>query len=232
MRSAFTRTLMLVAIAIVYWIRVRPWFRTWGSSTNELVRTFPGDELIPEPRYVTTRAITINASPGYIWPWLVQMGQGRAGLYSYDWLENIAGLDFHSADSIISELQNVEVGDHIRLAPDNQMPLAITVFEPERALVLRTGAADSPQPPGNYVRGEIAASWAFILEPIDETSTRFIVRWRADWTPQVVASVLNVVMLEPIHFIMEQAMMRGIRDRAQKLAVTEIRGSHRMEQPG
>jgi hypothetical protein len=185
------------------------------------VRLFPGDALIPEPRYETTRAITVNVPPEYVWPWLVQMGQGRGGLYSYDWLENIAGLDFHSADSIIPEFQGAGLGDHICLAPDNQMPLAITVFEPGRAFVLRTGLADSPQPPGNYFRGEIAASWAFLLNPVDEDQTRLVVRWRSDWEPHVLANVLNVLMLEPIHFIMEQAMIRGIKHRAEARASTD-----------
>jgi hypothetical protein len=211
-------TLGVAVVSFLYMVVVRPWFTRWGASGTEVSRMYPGDALIPQPRYESVRAITIHAPPSEVWPWLVQMGQGRGGLYSYDWLENLVGLDFHSADTIIPELQDLELGDYICLAPEDQMPLAVTVFEPHRALVLRTGLADAPQPPGNYMRGEIAASWAFILDPVDEHQTRLIVRWRSDWTPGLMADMLNAVMLEPVHFIMEQAMMRGIKQRAEQVS--------------
>jgi hypothetical protein len=208
----------IAAVLLLYVLRGREWIKTWGATPDELRRSFPGDDLIPAPRYQSLRAITIETTPERIWPWLVQMGQGRGGLYSYDWLENMVGLDFHSADEIVPELQDLTLGDSICLAPEGEMPLAVTILEPDRALVIRTGREGEPQAPGDYLKGEIAASWGFILEPIDEHSTRLIVDWRADWEPALYSDLLNVVMLEPVHFIMERAMILGIKRRAEEYA--------------
>lgn len=215
------KMLTFLAVILSFYLRlIRRWIKHWGLPNANVVRDLPGSDLIPEPRYCSTRAIVIDAPAADIWPWLVQMGQGRGGLYSYDWLENAFGLDFHSADEVVPELQDLKPGDHICLAPEGEMPLAVTILEPNYALVLRTGQAGSPQQPGDYVRGEIAASWAFVLQPIDEKSTRLLVDWRADWRPGLLADLLNVFMLEPVHFIMERGMMRGIKNRAERNAST------------
>jgi hypothetical protein len=178
-----------------------------------------GHELLPHARYVTTHAVTIAAPPDQVWPWIVQIGQGRGGFYSYDWLENLFDLGIHSADRIVPDLQKLEVGDIISLAPDNAMPLTVEVLEPNRALVIRTGSPDTgPQPAGDYLKGEIAGTWAFILEPRAADTTRFIVRWRADWKPGPAATLFQRLLLEPAHFIMERAMMLGIKQRAEQAA--------------
>ena len=99
---------------------VQPWHKTWGATEEEAQKPLPGDEFVPDPAYMTTRAITIEAPPEDVWPWLVQVGQDRGGFYSYEWLENIFGLDIHNADEIISEWQNLEVGDIVRLGPTDR----------------------------------------------------------------------------------------------------------------
>ena len=96
----------------------RKWFNRWGATEVELTKNLPGDALVPSPRLAYTRAISINASAASVWPWLVQMGQGRGGLYSYDGLENLIGCDIHSADHILPEHQNLQVGDQILFGPE------------------------------------------------------------------------------------------------------------------
>jgi hypothetical protein len=206
---------MLVLTAFVYVLFVRSWLLKWGATDLELERPLAGDDLVPNPKYATTHAITINASADDVWRWVIQLGQGRGGFYTYDWLENLMSLDIHSVDRIVPELQQLSVGDNISLSPENELPMTVAVIESARALVLRTGPPDAPVEPGDYVRGEIAGSWAFILEPIDENTTRFIVRWRSDWRESALASLLNTVMLEPAHCIMERGMMLGIKARAE-----------------
>ena len=91
-----------LALTTIYWFPVRRMFHRWGTTPEELERTMPGDALIPNPTKVDTAALTVNAPPGDIWPWLVQMGQGRGGLYSYDWLDRLFGfLDRPSATRIL-----------------------------------------------------------------------------------------------------------------------------------
>src|SRR5689334_8185545 len=106
-----------IAFAAGYTFFVRPWTRFWGATNEEVQRALPGDDIVQRPRYLMMHAITIQAPPAEIWPWLVQMGQGRGGLYSYDWLENAIGCDIHSTDRIIPEYQHLELGDTIRLTP-------------------------------------------------------------------------------------------------------------------
>src|SRR5438477_12995456 len=114
---------------------IRPWHLRWGASDEELQRPLPGDDEIQQPLYATTRAVTIKAQPADIWPWLVQMGYQRGGLYSYDWLDRLFGiLDRPSATRILPEFQHLAVGDAIPLGWGPSWPVA--AIEPDHALVL------------------------------------------------------------------------------------------------
>lgn len=95
-----------------YWLLVRPWHQKWGATNQEADASFSGDELIPYAPWRTTHAITIQAPIEMVWSWVVQMGQGRGGFYSYDWLENLFGMNIHNADRILPEYQQLKVGDH------------------------------------------------------------------------------------------------------------------------
>jgi hypothetical protein len=150
----------------------------------------------------STRAISIQATAAEIWPWLVQMGQGRGGLYSYVKLENLANCGMHNADRIIPEYQHLEVGDKIRLSQDENVPyFSVTGIEAGRAIIL---GGDNPP-----------TSWSFILDPIDENSTRLIIRYRQDFEPTF-GNVLGWrVLTEPIHFNMERKMLQGIKERVE-----------------
>jgi hypothetical protein len=176
-----------------------PRLRRWGATQEETRRTLPGDELVADPTFASTRAITIDASPASVWPWLVQMGQGRGGLYSYDRLENLFGLDIHSAGRIVPELQRLEVGDRVSLGKGAY--LAVHALDPERTLVLR-------HPDGDW-------SWVFVLDPQHGGRTRLIVRNR--WTTARASSAVRAGMklTETIGFAMERKMLHGIKARAE-----------------
>ena len=107
----------------------------WGATDGEIAGIQPGDDLISDANVTATRAITIRRSADVVWPWIAQLGQGRGGFYSYDFLENLLGFDIHSADRVVSEWQQLEVGDDVRLAPT--VGLMAVIVDPGRALVLQ-----------------------------------------------------------------------------------------------
>jgi hypothetical protein len=206
------------ALGAAYSFVLLPRLRRWGATGDEATRPLPGDGLVPDPLYATTHAISVNAPAECVWPWLVQLGQNRGGFYTYDALENLFRLDIHSADRIHEEWQDLEAGrDHVSLDPEGTMKMTIAVLEPPRAFVIRTGApGEEPQGPGDFFKGEIAASWAFVLEPATERTCRLLIRWRADWRETIPSAVARAFLLEPVHFVMEEGMLRGIRDRAER----------------
>jgi len=188
------------ALAAYVW-GVRPWHLRWGATDEEVGKRLAGDELVPVAKLKANHAITINAAAADVWPWLVQMGQTRGGFYSYTWLENLVGCHMRNADKIIPEWQELKVGDSVWLHP-KAPPLQVADIEPGRAIVLK--------------------GWgAFILEPIDEKTTRLIVRSQGNYDPDLKNVVLNFllwrVVFEPAHFIMERKMLLGIKERAEKL---------------
>src|SRR5690349_13402587 len=105
-------------VAAAYSPPVRRWCLTYGATAEEAAGVLPGDELLPDPDVVSTRAVTIGAAPQAVWPWLVQMGSGRGGAYTYDWIENLFGLNMHSADEILPQFQDLAAGDVLPLGAD------------------------------------------------------------------------------------------------------------------
>ena len=165
--------------------------------------TIPGDELLAQPDIVSTRATWIGTSPGTIWPWLVQMGPGRGGVYTYDWIENLLGLGVHSADEILPEFQDLAIGDALRLGAHGPT-LRVAVLESARCLVLQSDD-------GNWV-------WSFFLVP-DARGSRLISRNRIA-TPGAsrLARAFNTFVMEPGSLIMERKMLLGIKERAERCA--------------
>jgi hypothetical protein len=192
----------------------RAWVASWGSTALERKAPLPGDQIVKVAQRSSTRAVTIDAPVEHVWPWLVQLGQGRGGLYSYDWLENLVGCDIHSSDQVIPELQDLAPGDEIRLVrPDYPVDLSFEVaeVEPEHALVLKT--------PGEHLTvvgsGFPYASWAFVLRPQGPSSTRLLVRWRSDFKDTAASRMWNGWGVELPHFVMERKMLLGIKERAE-----------------
>lgn len=178
-----------------------------GATQVERSIGLPGDELLPDADLVATRAITVPAPASAVFPWLLQLGQGRGGFYSYDALENLLGLDIHSADRIVPEWQDLAVGDSVRLG--ERVELRVARQEPDRALVLQGDAPalpDEETAPFDFV-------WSFVLRPgqLPDT-TRLVVRerygYREPWARYPVAAMTWASTL------MTAGMLRGIRDRA------------------
>jgi hypothetical protein len=180
----------------------------WGATDAEIAAVQPGDDLIPDANVTATRGITIRRSRESVWPWIAQIGQGRGGFYSYDQLENLFGLDIHSADRVIPALQQLEAGDEVRLAPN--VGLVAAAVEPGHALVLRGALPLAQAPPFD-------STWAFILCEQPDGTTRLLSRERYGykrwWAPLVVEPT------QAASFVMSRKMLLGIRDRAERAAL-------------
>lgn len=202
---------------VLYFAAIRPWLLGWGATRQERRQPLPGDDLVPA-RYQTTRGITIYAPSDEVWPWLVQMGYGRGGWYSYDWLERRAGAgDFaegRSASRVIAELQPLATGDTVALSPAGG--LTVAVLDPPIALVLRYRMGLLTAAPAREDdRAIMDWTWAFVLTPVDEGSCRLVVRVCADYHPRWLLP-LQPLLLEPAHFIMERKMLKTIEQRARR----------------
>jgi hypothetical protein len=195
-----------IAALLVFSPLLRPWYCRWGATAADAARPLPGDELVPRPRLATTRAITILAPAAEVWPWLVQIGQGRGGLYSYTRLENLVGCDIHNAGQIMPEFQQLQVGDVIRLAPGNAPFFEVAAVEPPRTLVLKGG--------GPQVSGAAPPSWAFCLDQTGDSVTRLIVRYRMEYPPGLGNLLIWRGIMDPLFFVMERRMLIGIQRRA------------------
>jgi hypothetical protein len=164
-----------------------------------------------------TQAVTIRAPADHVWPWLVQMGQGRGGFYSYEWLENLVGCDIHNADSIAAELQDFKVGDGIRLHP--QMPaIPAAIVEPCHAIVLHgdTRLRSVPVPASSAKGAYFATTWEFYLVPHGDSTTRLIARFRSDYNDKFANTMMyGPPLVEPISCVMQRKMLLGIQQRAE-----------------
>jgi hypothetical protein len=182
----------------------------WGATDDELNATLPGDELVPAADLTATRAVTARAAADEVWPWVAQLGQGRGGFYSYDFLENMVGCDIHSAERVVPEWQSIKVGDAVRLHPE--LGLIMAVVEPGRALVLRGGVPIGRTPsPYDF-------TWAFVLRDQADGTTRLVVRERYGYSRWWAR--LLVEPAELISFAMSQRMLRGIKERAERAALS------------
>ena len=201
-RAAALGALGIGAALATYPLFFRSWCLTWGARPDEVSRRLPGDELMPDAGIVATRAITIDAPPAAVWPWLVQMGSGRGGVYTYDWIENLFGLDMHSTRRILPQYQGVKVGDEFPLGP-GRPAMQVAVLDPERTFTLRF--AD-----GNWV-------WIFALSA-ENGHTRLISRNRIAAPDAWLARLFGMLVMEPGSLIMERKMLLGIKERAEPLA--------------
>ena len=184
------------AVILTYLTVVGPWQRRWGATAEEAIRSLPGDELLRPGGPSTTRAITIEAPPEAVFPWLLQIGYGRGGWYSYDWIDNDGR---PSVARIDPELQRLRVGDRIEMVPG--MGPVVREIEPGRHIV-SAGEADS---------------WCLFVAPTADGTTRLISRWRQDW-PKKLSTYVWIALSDPGAFVMEQRMLRTIRNLAERAA--------------
>ena len=187
------------AVVVLYLRLLRRSILTWGATEDEVVERLAGDELLEDADGVATRAITIDAPAAAVWPWLAQMGPSpRGGAYTYDWIENLLGLNMHSVDCVLPEFQHPEVGDTIGYGKNR---MRLERVEPELVLANRTED-------GNWV-------WAFVLRERDGR-TRLISRNR--FRLPTLTTRIGMVPMEPASLLMERKMLHGIKERAERLA--------------
>jgi hypothetical protein len=188
----------------------------WGATREERRATMPGDEFVPHPKIMSTRAITINAGPDRVWPWLAQIGMGRGGFYSYDTLENMIGCRIRSSRQIVPDLQQLRVGDLIRLAPGQAPCYRVGLVEPPRLLILVGADPETDQAGHGRKSEDLAVSWQWLIEPLDHgRRSRLIVRQRYDY-PRRQRLLWHLV--NPVDFAMERRMLKGIKARTEASA--------------
>ncbi len=179
----------------LYMLAIRPWHLRWGATDEEIDRDMPGDDLVANPHLDSTRAVTIRATPQQIWPWIVQIGRGRAGWYSYDFIDNPGQ---RSAETILPEFQQLNVGDHI---PTGIGPgFRVMTIEPNRYLALRVAE-----------QGTITLA----LYPESPSTTRLVSRVRIRWNLRDPKDAVSAVVVDPGDFVMMRKMMLGIKRRAE-----------------
>ena len=194
--KGFRTALVLAVCAGVYGRALRRPVLNWGATAREVSARLPGDELLEDADGVSTRAVTIAASPRLVWPWLAQMGPApRGGAYTYDWIENLLGLNMHSADRVLPEFQRPELGDTIGFGKNT---MRLERIEPGHVLAWRSED-------GNWV-------WTFILSERDG-ETRLVSRNR--FRLPSLAARLGMLPMEPASLVMERKMLHGIKERAE-----------------
>jgi hypothetical protein len=205
MKRSYPRTIawfaMTTAAAAAYLVWIRPWQLRWGATDEEVARPMPGDDLVAQPHFNATRAVTVRGGPEHIWPWLLQMGIGRAGWYSYDIVDNLGR---PSARQILPEYQEPRVGALVPMSPVGELGVYIRAFEPHRWLLWDD-------------KGHGKTTWAWGLYPLDDKTTRLVSRIRLhyDWLSP---SILFNLLLDVGDIVMMRKCMLGIKERAEALA--------------
>lgn len=207
------------AAAVGAYLRfIRPLYRRWGATDEDIARVMPGDDIVEHPDMVETFAITIQARPADIWPWLVQIGYQRGGMYSYTWLEKLMGVPMSNADRILPEFQELHVGDVIAYGPQGPF-LPVREVLPNHVLML-----------GGYDPVKGGGTTTFALYELDQEHTRLVMRCRTHWpnwtlrgilaqppSGQRLRDLLLYLFFEPGQFIMMRKMLLGIKQRAEQI---------------
>ena len=192
---------VLIALNIALGPLLHRWRTRWNATTDELKERLPGDEIIRSPTWTYTHAITILAPRAAVWPWLVQIGQGRGGFFSYEVLENLVGCDIHNVLELRGELQQLRAGDSVRMHTNGFGP-SVSILDQERALVLG-GPADA---------NGSQATWGFYLHQTDDGVTRLIERGRHVVGNGILAKLgCGTYLIDPVGFVMSRRMLKTIK---------------------
>jgi hypothetical protein len=191
--------------------------RTFGSTAAERRRVLPGDEIVPHPNFTTTHAVTIDAPPSAVWPWLVQMGWHQGGFYTSPWVDRLLfPANEPAVDHIIPELQGRRVGDFVPDGPpEAECGYTIVRLDPEHCLVLHS----TSHLPMSWRRhgAQLEWTWTFVLDDLGDGQTRFVFRCRGVAQPFWVYASYQLAIV-PADFVMSTQMMRGVKERAERLA--------------
>lgn len=206
--NIFLALLVFGLASVLVLALLTPWMDRWGATDAEINATLPGDELIRDPASIVNRAITIHASPEQIYPWIVQIGAGKGGYYSYTWLETyLLHCPMTNADRIHPEWQGLQVGDQVRMCPGDfgPLPYEVALVEANHAVVM-----------GHQENGEWVETWHFVIIPQADGTSRLVLRSRSQLTGGIWA------IFHPGIFIMERGMLMGIKERAEATRATSL----------
>lgn len=210
-RILFYAVLVWVVVTGVYLLFLWPWMQSWGATEAEMNAILPGDDIVPAANLRTTKGITIQAPPEAIYPWLLQIGVDRGGMYSYDWLENLFGLNVHTTDRIVPEYQQVQIGDFWRFTPQDYVlnpgpGLYVRQLMQNEAVLLCFSLEDKPDE-------TCFDTWQFVLVPRGDGSTRLLLR-----SNMAIEQALPIKLTYFVQFIMERKMLLEIQERAEQPA--------------
>lgn len=192
---------LLIATNVALGPLLHQWRRRWHATEDEIAEPRPGDDIVKSPTWTYTHAITIFAPRGAVWPWLVQIGQGRGGFFSYEDLENLIGCDINNVFELRRELQELQIGETVRMHANGFGP-RVAILDPERTLVL----GGPPDAAGSQ------ATWGFYLEQTDDGDTRLIERGRHAVGRGLVAKLgFGPYLIDPIGFVMSRKMLKTIK---------------------
>jgi hypothetical protein len=201
-------------------VGVRPWYTSWGTTREERSAPLPGDGLAPGPVH-ETRAISIAAPAAQVFAWVAQIGQDRAGFYSYELLEDLVGCEMPNVRELVPALQRWSVGAKLWMYPADELGglghATLIHYEPGRALVFGTNTPSDP--PGSAPTG----SWSFVVEPTGADSARLITRASGGAMPTLLGAAYTLAVFEPLHFAMERRMLEGIRGLAEGHPISPVR---------
>jgi hypothetical protein len=184
----------------------------WGMDAEDAGKVYPGDDLVPSPRWSWTHGIEIDATADEVWPWIAQLGADHAGFYSYQWLENIAGCEVRNAEAVHADW-SLEKGASLVLHPDAP-PLRVALFERGRHLVAHAAADAEARAQG---KPWVEVSWAFVLEPLPDGRCRLVSRYRCATSDDLATRLqFGPALVEPVGFAMDRRMLIGIKERAEK----------------
>ena len=189
----------LLVLVFVYLVFFHPWQLRWGATDAEVKRSMPGDEIVSQPSFNATRAVTIHAAAQNIYPWIVQMGVSRAGWYSYDLLDNLGR---RSAESLLPEHQNIQIGDLIPISPDGKQGMWVKYFRKNKWMLWWDKKGDT--------------TWIWEIHPEGENQFRLITRVRVKYRLFSRAVLFNL-LTEFFDILMMRKSMLGIKRRAENL---------------
>ena len=203
----------LAAILLAFFLLVAPWYRQWGATHDEARRPLAGDEIIRNAAGQETRAITIHANADRVWPWVAQLGQDRGGFYSYDLLENLVGCDMPTEDRLRPDRQSWRLGDKLWMYPKDRVGGAgsatLRTYVPGRVLGFATRSIGTP------LTAPEDGSWSFVLDPLNDSTTRLLVRGRGAPGRSLLGAAFDRAIFEPAHFAMERRTMIGLKQLAE-----------------
>jgi hypothetical protein len=196
----------IVLVAVAFVAVYRPWHLKWGATAEDLARSMSGDEIVRRPIFNATRVVTIDARPEDIWPWIVQIGFGRAGWYSYDVFDNLGR---RSSESIVPGLQGIAVGDLVPLGPGEGSGMFVKELVPNQSMLWWTGKDGQ-------------TTWAWGLYPTAGGATRLVTRVRAPFSWRQPVSAVWILLDEVADFPMMRKCLLGIKRRAEAQARADM----------